>query len=127
MHKRHWVAPLFLGCLAAALGCDSSLPTSADPQRARETLRVALDAWKNGEGFEALQKRTPPIYVRDLDWSDGWNLKDYRFTLDDQPHGQQQRCCIRLSLKSPQGKSAGKEVQYLVDTSPALVVVRAED
>jgi len=114
-------------CLALNLGCGSSLPTAADPERARDALRTALDAWKNGESSDALQKRSPPIYVRDLDWSDGWKLKDYRFTLDDEQYGQQRRCHIRLSLVSPKGKAAGKEVQYLVDTAPALVIVRAED
>jgi hypothetical protein len=127
MHSRYLLLTLLLGWLGAAAGCGSSLPTSADPQRARETLRIALDAWKSGESSDALQKRSPPIHVRDVDWSDGWKLKDYRFTLDDEQYGQQRRCYVRLSLESPKGKAAGKEVQYLIDTAPALVIVRAED
>lgn len=112
---------------AAVLGCGSRLPEAADAERAREVLRTGLESWKNGDTIESLPKRSPPIYFKDSDWKGGWQLKSYRTTLDDEPHGQQRRMYVHLTLQSRDGKATAKEVQYLVDTSPALVVVRMED
>ena len=107
-------------------GCGAKLPEAADPERARETLRTGLESWKNGETIDSLPKRSPPIYFKDSDWKAGWQLKSFRTTLDDEPYGQQRRIYVHLSLQKS-GKATAKEVQYLVDTTPALVIVRVED
>ena len=127
MRSRYMLSALAACFVGGGLGCGSSLPAQADRERARQALSSALDAWKEGATSDSLQKKSPPIFVRDLDWSDGWKLKNYRFTLDDEQHGQQRRCYVHLTLQSPKGTAAAKEVQYLVATSPALVVLRVED
>ena len=124
---RSFTLLLFAAGYLLLLGCGGRLPEAADAERAREVLRTGLDSWKNGETIDSLPKRSPPIYFKDSDWKKGWQLKSYRTTLDDEPHGQQRRMYVHLTLQNPQGKSAAKEVQYLVDTSPAQVVVRVED
>src|SRR5687767_1129871 len=124
---RSFTLILFAAGNAFLLGCGGRLPEAADADRARDVLRAGLDSWKNGETIDSLPKRSPPIYFRDSDWKNGWKLKSYRTTLDDEPYGQQRRMYVHLSLQNREGKSAAKEVQYLVDTSPAQVVVRVED
>ncbi|MCS7045042.1 MAG: hypothetical protein NZO58_01670 [Gemmataceae bacterium] len=117
---------LFLGTvvLGALAGCGARPPAPADPDKARTALRAGLDAWKAGGTCETLQQQTPPIWFRDEDWSSGWKLLSHRFTLDDESFGSQRKFYVHLALKSPQGRLAAKEVQYLVDTTPNVVVVR---
>jgi hypothetical protein len=117
---------LLLICwLAAPLGCRQTAP--ADPELARRILATGLDAWKNGESCDALERQSPPIHFRDPDWTSRWLLSDYRIIRDDEPFGQQQRCFVRLTLKGPKGGVSAKDVQFLIDTAPALVVVRVND
>jgi hypothetical protein len=117
---------LFAMSVPGLSGCGAKLPEAADAEGARQALRTGLDLWKSGETIDSLQKRSPPIYFKDSDWKAGWQLKNFRTTLDDEPYGQQRRLYVHLSLQKS-GKATAKEVQYLVDTTPAIVVVRVED
>ena len=51
-----------------------SPPTRPGP----EALHAVLDAWKAGEKPEDLEKRTPPIHVKDVDWNGGFRLVGYK-------------------------------------------------
>jgi hypothetical protein len=109
--------------LVVALGCRHSLPPQADREAARQALCTALNAWQNGETAEALQKRSPPIYITDLDWRAGRRLQSYQLSEKDEYHGVQLRCSVVLKLKDAQNKLQEKSVTYLIDTSPAFVIV----
>jgi hypothetical protein len=111
---------------AVTLGC-ASKPEPADPQVARETLRAALDAWKSGEGIEALQQVEPPILVSDHEWGGGTRLLDYQVDSKDQIFGTDLRCRVKLTLQGKNGKKRQKQATYSVGTSQALVVVREDD
>jgi len=109
------------------LGCGRQTPPQpADPARAREALKAALDAWQKGEPAEALHDRRPPVRVIDPEWRSGRRLVGYRLQ-DDQPLGGDLRCQLLLSLKDANGKAVQKKAVYSVGTSPALTVVREED
>jgi len=108
-------------------GCGASLPAAANPEQGRAALRSSLDAWKSGAALDSTRGQTPPVVFRDEDWKAGWKLKDYRFTLDDEAFGQQRRFYVHLTLANAKGQNVAKEVQYLVDTAPALVVLRVSD
>ena len=55
-----WLVSLF--ALAAVLGCGGgTLPERANPERARQALRTALDTWQKGESTEALANGSPPL------------------------------------------------------------------
>jgi hypothetical protein len=119
-------ALLALVCgLSAVAGCGQGLPPPADPNEARESLRVALDAWQQGAARETLLQRSPPIHLSDEDWKGGWTLRSYQIAPQDESHGHQRRCNAQLSLRSPKGKTAVKNVHYEIDTAPAIVIVRA--
>ena len=62
--------------LAAPLGCGGLEPT--DPDRARETLALALDAWRDGRSVEDVTNGSPPITVADPLWKAGYKLSSYQ-------------------------------------------------
>jgi hypothetical protein len=109
-----------------ALGCGPATPRPADPDKAREALRTALDAWQNGERPEALKARQPALYVNDADWQAGLRLTGYELKGDGDYHGVQFRCSAVLSLEAGKGQRSDKAVKYLIDTQPRVVIVRDE-
>lgn len=121
--------PLLLGGLVvvAMIGCGPRPPEPADPGAARAALTQALDAWQQGQTPTDLQASSPPIHVADVDWQGGWKLHKYKLDAKDVMHGAAVRLGARLSLRSPKGKTAEKQVFYLVGTQPTLTVVRADE
>jgi hypothetical protein len=122
-----WLAlrrPLVLVLLGVA-GCSGSqpLPPAANPDRAREGLQAALDAWQKGETVESLQKQEPAIHVNDPDWRENKKLVKYQIGTG-QFHGQSWRCEVQLTLQDSAGKSTPRQVKYIIDTDPTVVVVR---
>ncbi len=71
-----------LGCLAASLamaipaGCGGLKPT--DPDQARETLSLALNAWRDGRSMDDVTTGSPPITVADPSWKAGYKLTGYQ-------------------------------------------------
>jgi hypothetical protein len=115
--------------LAAALlftGC-SSKPAAApvEPEKARETLRAALDAWKAGRPIDALKNDTPPIVAQDFDWMAGARLTEYAVVGDGTPLDANLRVQVNLTLRTAQGAAATKTVYYVVGTDKTLTVFRA--
>jgi hypothetical protein len=96
------------------------------PAKAQETLRSALDAWKSGEKLEELEKRTPPIHIKDLDWVDGFKLIGYQADSAGKLVGYDMTYVVALELESPKGKSVKKNAVYTVSTRPELLVSRQE-
>jgi hypothetical protein len=112
---------------ALGLGCGGgSLPRSADPDRASEALRTALDAWQRGEAAASLKDHRPAITVIDHDWQSGLRLTRYELTGAAQPSGTDRRCEVNLWLQDPRRKPAPKTVAYTIGTDPALTVVRED-
>lgn len=113
--------------VAAALfapGCRGSGPAPVDAAAARETLKAALDGWKRGEKPDALQKAAPAIYVIDQEWQDGVALKDYRLVGDGEEKDAHLYCRVALTVRSPGGAEATREVTSIVSTSPNRTVSR---
>jgi hypothetical protein len=124
--KHRGVVILFLGALSLAPGCGRSAPPPADPERAGQALRATLDAWKNGESVEALQRQDPPVQVIDREWRSGRRLKNYKVGKAE-PVGADLRCQVDLTVHGPRGRPVTKRAVYSVGTSPALTVTREEE
>lgn len=115
---------VLLAALASCLaGCGAELPRAADPARARASLQLALSAWQNGESWEALPKRSPPVYFNDEEWRSGQQLVDYEIE-SEATNGQGWLCQARLKLRSKSGSPIERRVRYLIDTDPAIVIVQ---
>jgi hypothetical protein len=113
--------------LMIASGCGGlDRPQPADPDLARDALRVVLDAWKGGGPPDALAGKQPPVYVRDHEWQVGLSLLEYEVTADE-PRGADLRCRVWLTVRDGRGKKYRKTAYYGVGTSPALTVVREDE
>ena len=105
-----------------ALGCgQGTLPPKANPELARDTLIVALDALKKGESAESLARLDPPIYFNDL--KPDVRLVDYTILDGHEWYGQSVRISVLLTLKLSDGSTKERKISYLIDTSPARVIV----
>jgi hypothetical protein len=108
-----------------SLGCSRSFHNApVDASKARETLRAALDSWKQGDKVDSLQSSVPPIYVIDMDWQSGTKLTGYQIVNGGQEKDAQLFCPVTLTLQGPSGKATKKEVIYMIATAPNLVVSR---
>lgn len=118
-----WVA----GILLSSIGCGGGpAPSAADPRQARTALRAALDSWKSGEKPEDLARRTPPLHIKDVDWTGGFQLVGYDASTDGKLVGYDMNYPVVLELKSPKGTVVKKTAVYTVTTSPEVVVSRQE-
>jgi hypothetical protein len=111
------------GLVLLVAGCSQELPPQAQPQRAREALTAALDAWKGGATESSLQARVPAIHVNEPEWRAGARLLSYEIK-SEQAAGQSWRCEVDLTLQPLDGPRARQSALYCIDTDPALVVVR---
>jgi hypothetical protein len=117
-----------LFALLLVSGCHegTGLPPAADPEKARASLRTALDAWQQGEQPDSLKNRTPAIYFTDFAWQGGQRLLKYELGEQTKGVGQQVVCSAVLSLAKGNDKPYEKKARYLIDTDPAIVIVPAD-
>jgi hypothetical protein len=109
---------------AVAAGCGGpALPPPASPDRARAALTAALDAWQNGETVESLAGRDPPLYFNEPKCRPESPLAGYTLSDGHEVYGQSVRIAVVLTLKLPDGTTRERNVTYLIDTSPAIVIV----
>jgi hypothetical protein len=107
--------------LPAACSKKTSAPVNTD--EARQRLRAALDAWKNQESYGKLAERTPAIIFNEPLWQEGVRLLEFELG-PVELHGRQGRCTVRLVLQHKDGKKQERQIGYLIDTAPNIVIVR---
>ena len=95
------------------------------PDRARATLRGALDAWRQGETPEAFRGHSS-VTVVERKWRDGFRLLGYELVGDGEMSGFDWQCRVRLSLQHAGGKKSQEKAVYSISTAPALIIVRSE-
>ena len=121
MKKLAFGIPVWL--LLLVVGCGKSLHDPVDPDQASAVLQTALTAWKQGEDFDELQHRNPPIYFNEPEWKAGKKLLS--FTAGKVAMmGRQARCSVKLSLRDRAGKVTEREISYQIDTTPRVVIAR---
>jgi hypothetical protein len=115
---------LMCGCLfALQLGCSKSLEKPVDPGEAAELVNTAFGAWKQGEAYDSLKQRQPPIYFNEPEWESGKKLVKFepgQVTLS----GRQGRCSVKLTLEDKSGKVTERTIGYQIDTTPNKVITR---
>lgn len=116
---------LVLAVCTQNFGCSGS--ATSDPVRpdvAKDTLVSALNSWKEGKTAESLRKESTEIVVQDVDWTAGAKLNGYELMDDGEEIGANLSIEVRLDLVDQEGKSASKQVWYVVGTDPVLTVFR---
>jgi hypothetical protein len=128
-----WVVAACLIVLATLLlpGCsNSSSANPVDEPQARDALKTALDAWKNGQTSQSLAASSTPMTVQDFEWDTGSKLIDYQLLNDGKSEGANLRIQVKLTtLGEPvkgkkEAKPAEKKASYVVGTSPRVTVFR---
>ena len=109
--------------LAVPLGCGGLEPT--DPDKARETLTLALDSWRDGRSEEDVTNGNPPITVADPKWKAGYKLSSYQVADTTRAAGFDLKIPVELSLLDPKGKVVQEKVKYTVSVQPSRTVIRA--
>jgi hypothetical protein len=109
--------------LVLPLGCGGSKP--ADPDLARATLAMALDAWRDGRTIDEVTNGSPPITVADPAWKAGFKLSRYQVAANTRPVGFDLRMPVQLWLEDPKGKTVEETVKYTVSVQPVRTVIRA--
>lgn len=112
------------GLLLAAAGCNrgpQNAPVAAD--KARQTLKAALESWQRGEKCDSLQSASPPIYVIDTEWQSGATLKEFQI-LGDEEKDAHLFSNVKLTVLGMNGQVSTREVTFIVSTAPNLTVSR---
>jgi hypothetical protein len=118
---------LVAAALVAMSGCGmGGSATPADPNQAKNALSAALDAWKNGGKPSDLEKLSPPIHVRDVDWTGGSSLVSYKADKDGKLSGYDMNYPVDLEMKTPKGETVKKSAVYTVTTGAELLISRQE-
>ena len=105
------------------LGCGGSTP--ADPDLARATLAMALDAWRDGRTIDEVSNGSPPITVAEPAWKSGFKLSKYEVADTTRAVGFDLRMPVQLWLEDPKGKPVEESVKYTVSVQPVRTVIRA--
>ena len=122
--KRGWAPAIMLGACLLAAGCGKSkLDEPVEPAKAREALEKALDAWKKGGKPADLQARTPAVYFNEPEWAAGKELVSSTVG-PVELSGRQGRARVKLTLRDRAGKVTEREIGYLIDTTPQVVITR---
>jgi len=111
-----------LACLVIIGGCGK--PYQVQPQVAVNTLKAALDSWKNGKTPDSLKDAKPPIIVQDMDWMGGAKLIAFEIQDEGKPVDANLYAKVKLKLHDSTGAESEKIVTYCVGTGPSLTVFR---
>jgi hypothetical protein len=108
-------------------GCGASNTGSqADPNEAEKTVKLVLDAWKNGEKLSDVSMREPGIVINDMDWTLGHKLVRYKPSSESRVACNDMQYPVELELKSPKGRIVKKQAIYHISTTPQKLVLRQD-
>ena len=114
-------------CVMAACllvtGCGKTIDDPVDPAKAGQALEGALDAWKKGEKPADLQARKPAVYFNEPEWAAGKELVNSSVG-PVELSGRQGRARVKLTLRDKSGRVSEREIGYLIDTTPQVVITR---
>lgn len=119
--RRFFVLALLVVAGTLSGGCGPKLPPVADPERAKQALQTALEAWKNGDTIESLTKQTPAIYFNEEVWQRGQSLLQYE-RQENRASGRGWQFDVKMTFRN--APNSPRVFHYLVDTDPAIVIVQ---
>src|SRR5688572_7855521 len=101
--RRAVARALAFGTLLAVCGCASG----PNLEKAEESVKVALEKWK--EGGSPKQLLSQDIDIADPDWKAGYRLLDYQMKSTTAQPQQGPRVVVVLKLQDSGGKKVSKE------------------
>ncbi len=117
---------LFLPLIALASGCGPSSPAVSDIETATRLLDSTFQLWKSGQTVANLREGSPPVYVAEELWEQGFLLSGFAIDGVGEHYGSNVRFLVTLNGKDKGGAGVSRQVKYLVTTTPALTIARAD-
>jgi len=107
-------------------GCGRTGPAISDVAAATELLQASFESWKSGGTVASLRQASPPVYVAEEMWDDGFVLSDFTIDGNGEMYGTNVRFSVTLNGKDKRGSTVSRQLKYLVTTTPALTIARAD-
>jgi hypothetical protein len=110
------------------VGCGGAKPLSlaTTPEKSRQVIVSALDAWKNGQTREDLKKLSPPVYFQDDDLYRGRKLIDYKLEGAPKQLGTGLSYVVSLTIQNGSTPPATRKVAFRVVTEPNIAITRED-
>jgi hypothetical protein len=96
-----------------------------DEDLARISLRTTLETWKKGDSPTTLKNGSPSIVAQDPDWVAGARLVTYEFAGEDRRVAENLFVPVMLTLETKNGRKTRSQVEYVIGTSPHIMVFRS--
>jgi hypothetical protein len=115
--------------LLGVVGCGGGanpLGPATTPEKSRQVIVAALDAWKNGQTRDDLHKQSPPVYFQDDDLYRGRRLIDYKLEGEPRERGTGLSYVVRLTLQNGSAPAATRRVAFRVVTEPNIAITRED-
>lgn len=116
-------------CLMACLvaGCAKQAPQVSDVEQATVLIKQTFDDWKAGASHATQRDKSPPVYVAEELWLNGANLKEYELNGPGEVFGTNIRFHVTLKCAgSGSNELNGRQLKYLVTTTPACTIARED-
>lgn len=124
--KLHHLLPLLA---LAAVGCGGDPPPldmASTPEKSREALVAALDAWKNGATREALAAQTPPVVFADDALMKKHKLLDYKLEGEPKAVGTGYSYVVALTTQDGDKSPTTRKLAYRVVTTPNIAISKED-
>ena len=118
--------PLLALALAGCGGEPPPLDMATTPEKSREVLVAALDAWKAGATPKELTARTPAVYLNDDSFARGVKLTDYKIEGEPKTFGTGLSYVLTLTLQDGAKPAAARKLAYRVVTRPNVSISRED-
>jgi hypothetical protein len=126
----HCVLPVAIATTLTMLstGCvRTPAVAKSDVNDAEEVITRSFGQWKSGRTPDDLRNAQPPIYVADDFWLRGYQLTDFSMEKPGELYGTNVRFRMKLELLDLKSKAFTQTANYLVTTTPAMTIARADN
>ena len=117
---------LFMSIATFTAGCGRPAPAVSNVEAAIELLKTSFESWKSGGTVASLREATPPVYVAEEMWDNGFRLTSFSIDDDGELYGTNVRLLVTLTGTDKGGLAVSRQLKYLVTTTPALTIARAD-
>lgn len=108
------------------LGCSKSTIPVSDPAAAIRLVEASLKHWREGNDWSELTRLSPPVYMSEDGWREGWKLRQYSIDQAAVMVGTNVRVSVDLRCLDQRGKPRDLTIRYFVTTRPAQTIAREE-
>ncbi len=114
--------------LVGLVGCGGIQPLglATTPEKSRQVIVAALDAWKHGQTRDDLTKQSPPVYFQDDDLYRGRKLVDYKLEGEPKVLGTGLSYVVSLTIQNGSASPATRKVAFRVVTEPNIAITRED-